>query len=622
MIRGTDGIDEILSHLRGGPLAVDTETTGLPWKGELVGSINLAAHDTALFAYKGALERVIEFLSDEVKKHRELVFHEAVFDMHHLRETFGLHIPYPVHDTKLESHILDNRGVGNATHSDHHLKNLARAYIDPNAKGPEKELMAAIKAAGGKHKGDWLLAPWRLYAKYSALDAWYTLQLHLQFIEQIRAWVQPDDSPSLMRLYKNERWLTLALRDMEERGIRVNRPMLEEWRDELKIERAKNIKRLNDIAGRAINWNSHPQIRALLYGKKRERGLGLTTERLTKKSKKTGVQQLSTDKNALIRLTHPIGAELLTYRKTQYNYSTGANGILHALTDENLIHCHFTQNVDTGRMSCSDPNLQGQDRESGVRAAFIPRKGLVLRMADAMAVEMRFTAHFTGEPSLVKGFNSGHKFDPHMATAYKMYGIRKPSERQRKFSKDLNFASIFGAGEEQHTEMLMTRISAQEAYHSCLELGYRPSSAESPHRALAQQLRARYKEIFPTVGRTARQLEKIVEARGFVTTAYGRHRFLDKDEAYKAFNSRIQGSAADYTKFGMVAVYRELQLGTGELALLLQVHDEIVYESEGDPRTDRRVLELIADTNSFKVPIIADMSGSRKNWQRKEKIKL
>jgi DNA polymerase-1 len=618
MVRGPDGLDDILDKLKYGPLAVDTETTGLDWRHDRVGSINLAAGHTAIFAYKDALAPVCEYLSDQVKRRRELVFHHAKFDMHMMRETFGLHIPYPVHDTKIESHVLDNRGCGTSAYSNHHLKDLARTFIDPSAKEPQKELMAAIKAAGGKGMGDWLLAPWKLYAKYSALDAWYTLQLHTLFYDMIWNWQQPEEHLSpLHKLYENEQWLILCLRDMEERGVQVNMRKLEKWGKRLARERSSLLEELSTIVGKSINWNSHPQLRQLLY-----EDLGLTTERLTKKSKKTGEQQLSTDKNALVRLSHPIAPIILKYRKAQHSYSAGYMSMLRALTEDNTIHCNFNQNVDTGRMSCSDPNLQGQDRNSGIRDVFEPRDELELRMADAMAVEMRFAAHYSEEKSLVRGFNKHPDFDPHMATAKRMYGLKKPSDGQRKYSKDMNFASIYGAGEDQTTEMLMIRISSEEARHACKELGYRPKLGESPHRALAQKLRERYKQIFPTMGSTARALEKKTEAFGFVTNAYGRHRYLDKDEAYKSFNSRIQGSAADYTKYVMTNAYRELQLGTGEIAMLLQIHDEVIYETAGDPRTDKKFLEIANDYTSFKVPITSDMSGSKTSWQKKEKVKL
>lgn len=620
-VRGPDGLDEVLARLHHGVLAVDTETTGLDWKKDLVGSINLAAGDTAIFAHGNALKPVVRWLHRQIKNRRKLVFHNAKYDMHLMRETFGLHIPYPVHDTMIMSHLLDNRGAPGrfrGGHGGHKLKLLTKTYVDPSAEEPEKELMRAIKERTGnkkQNKGDWIVLmdteDEDLVVKYSALDPWYTLQLYEQFIERIRHWPQPEGYPPLMKLYQTERWLTLCLRDMEERGFKANRPFLEQWQQELAVALRKSRRRLEKLAGKEINWNSTPQLRVLLY-----EDMGLSTERMNKKK-----TDLSTDKMALVKLPHPIGAELLQYRKLAKQHGTFATGLLNALTANNTLHTNFNQNVDTGRMSSYDPNLQQEDRTSGVRKAFVPRKGLELRFADYSQVEMRYAVHVAQEEMLIKGFNEDPDFDMHQATAIQMYGRPDPLPHQRKYAKDMNFATIYGSGEDKTTEMLMERISVKEAVQSCRELGYRPSFAESPHRALAKLLRARYKEVIPRMKKTAREEEQICKRRGFTMTLYGRHRYLDENEAYKAFNTKIQGSAADAAKRGLVNVYREMQLGTGELALLVQVHDEIIYETEGDKRVDRRVLELLSD-DSFSIPIVADMSGSKISWQDKEKIKL
>ncbi len=615
LLRGPDGLDDVLAMLRHGPLATDTETTGLSWRDDRVGSINLAAGTTAVFAYKNALPNVLRWLHTQVRHLRSLVFHHAKYDLHMLRGTFGFHVPYPVHDTMLQSFLIDNRGVhGKGYTPGHGLKSLATAYVDETAQEPQQELLAAIKARGGKGLGDWLLAPWRLYAKYSALDAWYTLQLHQQFMSRIRHWSQPEGYPSLLHLYENERWLVLALRDMEERGILVDAHWLQQWQRRLlrQLVRAKTDLR-RSVHGAEINWNSTPQLRALLYGQEH---LGLEQDRLT------GTQQQSTDKIALLRLRHPVGAALLTYRQLYKQYHTDAAGLLAAQWEDGTIHATFNQNVRTGRMSCADPNLQQENRRSGIRRAFIPRKGLVLRFADYSQIEMRFAAHLANEPTLVAGFKNDPLFDTHGATAQRMFGVRQPTDVHRDHGKTMNFAMLFGAGENTVTEGLISRMTVKEARQGCIELGYRPSAAESPHRALASLLRTRYSEMMPAMRTYVRFAEKNAKLRGFAINLFGRLRYLGHEETYKAFNTEVQGSAADQMKFGLVAVYKELQRGTGELALLVQVHDEIIYESAGDPRTDRRVLECLQDLQTFRVPITATISGSRKSWQHKRALSL
>lgn len=612
--RGPDGLDDVLAKLRHGVLAVDTETTGLDPRRDRVGGICLSAGDTAVFAYKNALAPVVRWLARQVLHERELVFHHAKYDMHMLYGTFGLHIKYPVHDTMLQSHLLDNRGADG--YGSHALKKLAKVAVDPYAEDAEKELMRNIRQRGGKTKGDWLLAEEHHFAKYSALDPWYTKELHRQQYERIRCWAQPDGYPSLRSLYENERWLTLALRDMEWRGVVIDRPYLEQWERTLRKESKKALERLNRIAGRDdINWNSTPQLRNLLFGSTRTGGLGLaTTGRLTKTS------QVSTDKTALTRIAHPIGEALLKYRKLDKQHGTFALGLLEKATSDNTVHCHFNQNVDTGRMSCSDPNLQQQDKKSGVRRGFIPRRGLVNRYGDYSQIEMRLAAHAANERTLIHGFNTDPRFDMHAATAALMFGVKVPSGDQRDRGKTMNFAKLYGQGLDAMTESLMLRLTRAEAIASCRQMGHRVGPGENPHRSLAELLTSRYSDVMPTMGQAIRQMEALAKKRGFVVNDYGRHRYLDERDCYKAFNTWDQGTAADCGKVGLVKVYRELQLGTGELALLLQVHDEVIYESEGDPRTDQRVLECLNDYSTFRVPILAEISGSETSWQDKSPI--
>ena len=114
----------------------------------------------------------------------------------------------------------------------------------------------------------------------------------------------------------------------------------------------------------------------------------------------------------------------------------------------------------------------------------------------------------------------------------------------------------------------------------------------------------------------------MAKSRGYVVNVFGRHRYLDENEVYKAFNTMIQGSAADLAKKGLADMYRELQQGEGSIAILLQIHDEVVYLSDGDPKTDKKVLEILNEKNRFRVPIVAEISGSKTNWQDKKGVEL
>lgn len=622
VLKKREGLERAFARLASGPLAVDTETTGLRWWEDRVGALNLAAGTTAVVALGDALGPAVRWLADEVKKRRELVFHHAKFDLHMLRGTFGLHVPYLVHDTKVESFVVDNRGawyyLGENKDSPHSLKPLASVYVDPDAPDHERELLSAIRRHGGRHKGDWFVLlgteDEKLFTDYSALDAWYTLRLHQLFIERIQHWVQPapDDGehpyPSLRSVYERERWLILAFRDMEERGIIASRPFLEEWREKLAEQLKKDREELWRLAGkREINWNSWQQLQQLLY------------HDLKIRSESTG-----TDAVTLLRLRHPLGAAIVRYRETYKQWSSYANSLLEAIAPDGAIHPTFkSTGARTGRTSCEEPNLQQQTRVSGVREAYQPRKGLVFRMADYSQVEMRYAAHFAREPSLIKGFNENPDFDTHESTAKQMFGrLYDPTTQHRKFGKIINFTKLFGGGEDKITEQLINLVSETEARAGCKQLKVTRDPTLSPWRQLAREIIRRFNESMPSMTRAIRREADVAEQRGFVMTAFGSHRYLDDDRWYAAFNTKVQGTAGIKAKEGLVNVYRECQLNRGELGLQLLIHDEIFYESEGDPRTDRRVLELMQDLTSYRVPIIADMSGSAKSWQAKTKIKL
>jgi len=615
IVRGTDGIQEVFDRLEHGALGVDTETTGFDWTVDRVGALCLAAGDTSAFFVKNALGRAAKWLANQIKRRRRLVFHNGKFDMHMIRETFGIHIAYPVHDTLVMSRLLDNRGVPKERFPfwsfNHELDTLANFYVHMDASDAHTELIDAIRDVVGRRKNqlaDWLVAPVRVQGKYGGRDPWYTLRLYDMFISMIQHWPQPDGYPKLMELYHNERWLMLALRDMEERGVKLDQEFLHRWLAKAKRRTDKLTDKMNRRAGYDLNWNSNPQIRELFWEE-------LELEQ---------VDGEKLNKKVLLRLDHPLATLLLQRRKHSKMVSSG-RALLTNLDSRGHLHSHYNQNVDTGRMSATKGFHQFA-RDSGVRKAVVPsKKGLVLRSADYSQVEMRFAAHFSGEETLINGFNNDPKFDTHAALAKRMFGLRRkrePSHGQRDRGKTMNFAMLYGAGEDAVTSQLIDKISAEEARQSCIELGHIPSRSESPFRSLAKLLRDAVRSSYPRMWSFTKEEEELTKVFGYVVDAYGYHRWLDENEAYKAMNSKVQGSAAHKAKEGMVNVYRELQMGTGQIAIIMQVHDDIVYEGDGDPEIDRRVIALLEDRKNFSVPITADLKGSDKNWQDKESITL
>lgn len=614
IVKGVDGIQDVFDRLEHGILATDTETTGLDWWSSRVGGLCFAAGDTSAFFVRDALGKAAKWFANQVKRHRPLVFHGGKFDLHMIRETFGIHVAYPVHDTLLMSRLLDQRGAPREKFPfftlQHDLDLLAAAFVDPRASESGHALHEAILAKIGRRKGwmaDWIVAPLRVSGLYGGLDPWYTLRLYDQFISRIAHWPQPGGYPSLMSLYKNERWLLLALRDAEERGIRMDQEYIARWIERAQRKVVKLEAKMNRRVGYEINWRSPVQIKELFW-------------------EEMGLQQVdgdSTDKRSLLKLNHPLAALLLKHRKSSKMVSQG-RALQRNIKPDSALHCWYNQNVNTGRMSATE-GLHQFARDSGIRKGVLPRKGLVLRSADYSQIEMRFAAHYSREKVLLRGFNSGLPFDTHEALARKMFGVPKGTAvtaPQRDRGKTMNFATLYGAGEDAVTEQLIDKVSEKEAFQSCVELGYTPGPSESPYRTLAHLLREALRHGYKRMWDFTKNEELIAKDRGFVVDAFGYHRFLAEDESYKAMNSKLQGSAAHQAKVGMVNVYRYEQLERGSLGIIMQIHDDIVYESDGDPRTDKRVLELLEDHKSFRVPITADLKGSDKNWQEKVSIKL
>lgn len=619
IVRGTDGIQEVLDRLERGVLAADTETSGLDWTVDRVGALCFAAGDTSAFFCKDALGTAARWFANQVKRRRKLVFHGGKFDMHMIRETFGIHIAYPVHDTLTMSRLIDQRGVPTTKYPfysySHDLDVLAKYYVHEGAGEAYEQLLDAIreavaKATGDKRKhkspmADWLMAPLRKAGTYGLRDPWYTLRLYDMFISCIQHWPQPKGYPSLMSLYKNERWLQLALRDMEERGVKIDQDFLHAWLTKAQRRTDKLTAKMNKRAGYELNWNSVPQVRELFWNE-------LELEQIDGEK---------LDKRVLLRMKHPFAALLFKRRKHAKEVSTG-KAMLRNLDSKGLLHAHYNQNVDTGRMSATKGFHQFA-RDSGIRAAVIPQeKGLVLRSADYAQIEMRFAAHYSREPTLLRGFRGAEKFDTHAALAARMFGVKKPSDKQRDRGKTMNFAMLYGAGEDAVTEQLIDKISWADARESCIELGHVPSKSESPFRSLAQLLRDAVRAAYPKVWQFTKDEDEEAKAFGYVIDAFGYHRWLDEDESWLAMNSKLQGSAAHKAKEGMVVMYRDVQLATRQVAQIMQVHDDIVYESDGDPEIDRRVIESLEDHHTFRIPITADLKGSDKNWAEKKSIEL
>ena len=392
--------------------------------------------------------------------------------------------------------------------------------------------------------------------------------------------------------------LVSVLADMEWEGIAIDL----EWFRSLKVrfqgERERVEQEIYAEAGESFNINSNPQLRTILFGK-----LGLPIKKKT-------VSGPSTDASVLQELAeegHTLPTLLMEYRelfKLEGTYIDTLPKLVHP-RDQRL-HTSYNQTVAaTGRLSSSDPNLQNIPirRELGrdIRRGFVPRSGCLLLAADYSQIELRLLAHLSGDPAFVEAFRAGG--DIHKQTASVIFGVELAdvTSEMRARAKTINFATIYGQG--------------------AFALARQLKIAQSDAKAFIET----YFERFAGVKAFLEQCVVDAKSRGYVETIFKRRRFVpelrDRNFNVRAFGERIaanapiQGSAADLIKIAMLRIHEALQRGPLAARMLLQVHDELVFEvpeAEVDALS-RLVREHMEGAATLSVPLVVDV-GVGPNW--------
>lgn len=390
-----------------------------------------------------------------------------------------------------------------------------------------------------------------------------------------------------------------VLAGMEEVGIAIDASALGAISTEFGLEMERLERECFKLAGHPFNLNSPIQLREILFNELKLPAKGL-------KKTKSGP---STDADTLEKLAevHKLPARLIEYRGLAKLKSTYSDA-LPTLIDpaDGRIHTHFNQAMAaTGRLSSTDPNLQNIPirSEAGrrIRRAFVPRPGALLLSADYSQIELRVLAHLSADPTLIEAFSRGE--DIHARTAAEVLGVatNKVDAEGRRLAKVINFGIIYGMGPQ--------RLSA--------ELGI--SFAE------ASDYIKRYFERLPGVRAWLDRTLEEARTQGYVTTMYGRRRYLPEIQGGPggaraqaeriAINTPIQGSAADLIKLAMVRLNSTITSQKLAAQMLLQVHDELLLEVEKDALRDvgeatRRDMEGVAP---LKVPLRVELKSGR-NW--------
>jgi DNA polymerase-1 len=528
-----------------------------------------------------------ELASAEMAPLRELLEDPAIrktaqnikFDVLVLRRA-GIRLAGLDFDTMLASYVLD---PGRRSHG---LDLLAIEFLDHHMTSYED------LCGRGKAQIPYERVPVDCARDYSCEDADVALQLRAIFEPQL-------NELALMPLFRDiEMPLVEALAAMEWTGIAIDVDLFRSLKARFQRERERVEREIYAAAGEEFNINSNPKLRSILFDK-----LQLPVRKKTA----TGP---STDASVLQDLAdagHALPSLLLEYRelfKLEGTYLDALPAML--LPSDHRLHSSFSQTVaSTGRLSSSDPNLQNIPvrRELGrdIRRGFIPRSGWLLLTADYSQIELRLLAHLSGDPAFVSAFQAGG--DIHRQTASVIFGVPldavTPEMRAR--AKTINFATIYGQGAHALAQQLKIEFAEAKRFIST------------------------YFERFQGVRAFLDSAISHARERGYVQTIFGRRRYIpelrDRNFNIRAFgerlaqNSPIQGSAADLIKIAMIRIHQRLAADRGAARMLLQVHDELVFETPPDEADTLRALVIgeMEHAAELSVPLIVDV-GVGPNW--------
>jgi DNA polymerase-1 len=565
----------------------DTETTGLDAvSASLVGiAFSWQAH-TGYYvpipedadARKAVLDSLLPFFeNDSIEKvGQNLKYDLKVMQQH------GISVKGKLFDTMLAHYIInpDMR---------HNMDVLAETYL-----GYRPKPITDLIGKKGKNQGSMRDVPLDQQTEYAAEDADITWQLKEHFEKEL------GKNEQRALLDKVELPLVRVLAAMELAGISIDVPYLNEMSKVLQQEATALEQRIFEQAGETFNLASPKQLGPILFDKLK----------LIDKPKKTKTGQYSTAEEVLSTLAkdHPIVANILEWRSVQKLNNTYVSALpedVNATT--NRIHTVYNQAVAaTGRLSSNHPNLQNipirTPRGQQVRKAFVAKDDEhVLMAADYSQIELRIIASLSEDPSMLAAFNNNE--DIHAATAAKVFGvpISEVSREQRSQAKTVNFGIIYG-------------VSA-----------FGLSNQTTLSRKEAKALIEAYYESYPKLKAYMSEQVDFAREHGYVATVLGRRRYLKDINSRNAIvrgaaernaiNAPIQGSAADIIKLAMLTIYDKMQQQHFKAQMLLQVHDELVFEC---PKSELEALKHLVKTEmeaaySLQVPLTVDM-GIGHNW--------
>lgn len=567
----TDALDAMRANLVGISLAVEPGRAAyIPVGHDYPGAPAQLPHEQVLAALRPALE-------DPSKK--KLGQH-GKYDLHVLRR-HGVNLQGYHDDTMLESFVL------NSTATRHDMDSLAMRYLGYTTIKFEEVAGKGAKQISFSQVG------LDEACRYAAEDADVTLRLHHALQPQLQA------TPSLDSVYRDiEMPLVPVLTRIEANGVHIDMAELRRQSQDLGSRMLAAQQKATELAGRTFNLDSPKQLQAVLFDE-------LQLPALVKTPK----GQPSTNEEALeaIAEQHELPRVILEYRGLAKLRSTYTDKLPEMINqDTGRVHTSYHQSgAATGRLSSSDPNLQNIPirTEDGrrIRRAFVAPPGRKILACDYSQIELRIMAHLSEDPGLVRAFEQG--VDVHRATAAEVFSrsLEEVTSNERRAAKAINFGLMYG----------------MSAFGLARNLGI--------DRGQAQDYVALYFSRYPGVRDFMERMRQQARDQGYVETLFGRRLYLNDINARNqglragaeraAINAPMQGTAADIIKRAMVKVDDWLQDHGDQAKMILQVHDELVFETESSFLDTLRlkVVELMSSAAELRVPLVVD-AGVGDNW--------
>ena len=589
LISTVEDLDNLCKYLKdAGAFAFDTETTGLnPMLARPVGISLSAEVGKAYYIPVGhiILDEVTQLPLGQVMEKLKPLFEDTVitkmaqngkFDMMVMAGS-GVAVNNLRFDTMIAAHLLGEKAIG--------LKNMAF-----NKLGIEMTPIKNLIGTGSKQLSMSEVGI-RETSEYACADADMTFRLAQLFEKEL-------EKQGLVKLFTEvEMPLVPVLLDMEKNGVLLDIDILHDMSQNLGEQIGVLEERIHSEAGEEFNINSPQQLGRVLFDK-----LQLPTNR-------RGKARYSTEASILQELSRefPITRDVLEYRQLAKLKSTYLDTLPNLVNpNTGRIHTSFNQTrTATGRLSSSDPNMQNipvrGELGGQVRHAFIAPEGCRLLAGDYSQIDLRALAHLSRDENLLKAFERDE--DIHAATAAQIYGIQasEVTSDMRRFAKTVNFGVIYGMSEyglEQATE-----LSREEA----------------------AKFIAAYFEKYPGVSKYFDATREQARQSGYVETLLGRRRFIPdinssnrqvREAAERmAINMPVQGTSADIIKVAMINLYRQMKESKLKSKMLLQVHDELVFEvPDTEMETIRRLVpEVMSSAVKLAIPLKVDIKEG-KNW--------